>query len=282
MPQTADFSSITVGDIKVTFLPDGGGIIIPTAIFPASSEEGWKKHADLLDEESKFITSIGGFLIEAGDQKIIVDTGLGPVRLDFPGFGPFIGGKYLESFGKTGLAREEVTDVVFTHMHLDHVGWTSIEAGGKRELTFPNARHMVTATEWQAWHGGDNPIGPHPEYVQKPLEGRLHMISGGDTLAPGVTVLSTPGHSPGHISLLLTTGDERAYLLADIVHGAMQFEEPEWSVAFDSDPAMARRSREGLYPELIKPNTISIANHFSNTVFGRLAKEGDTYRWQPL
>jgi hypothetical protein len=61
MPQPADFSSITVGDIKVTFLPDGGGIVIPTAIYPASTEAGWKKHADLLNEEGKFITSIGGF-----------------------------------------------------------------------------------------------------------------------------------------------------------------------------------------------------------------------------
>lgn len=282
MPQPAAFSSITVGDIKVSFLPDGGGIVVPTAIYPASSEAGWQKHTDLLDEEGKFVTSIGGFLIEVGDQKLIVDLGIGPVYLDFPGFGPFFGGKYLESFQKTGLTREEVTDVVFTHMHLDHVGWTSLEVDGKRELTFPAARHRVTATEWETWHGGDNPVGPHPEFVQKPLEGRLHMISEGDTLAPGVTVLSTPGHTPGHISLLLTSGDERAYLLADIIHGAMQFEEPAWSVAFDTDPAMARRTREGLYAELIKPNTISIANHFSNSVFGRVVKEGDGYRWQPL
>jgi glyoxylase-like metal-dependent hydrolase (beta-lactamase superfamily II) len=282
MPQPAEFSSITVGDIKITFLPDGGGIVIPTALYPASTEAGWKKHTDLLNEEGKFVTSIGGFLIETGEQKIIVDTGIGPVYLDFPGFGPFFGGKYLESLQKSGVSREEVTDLIFTHMHLDHVGWTSIEIGGRRELTFPNARHLVTAAEWESWHGGDSPIGPHPEFVQKPLEGRLTMIAPGDTPAPGITVLSTPGHSPGHISLLLTSGDQRAYLLADVVHGAMQFQEPEWSVAFDTDPVLARQSREGLYEALIKPNTIAIANHFSNTVFGRVVKEGDSYRWVPL
>lgn len=283
MPQFAALSSITVGETRITFLPDGGGVVDPLALYPASTPEGWKAHADLLDEQGKFITSIGAYLIETGERKIAVDLGIGPVTVDFPGFGPFSGGKYRQSLEQTGVKPDQVTDVVFTHLHLDHCGWTTHEVGGERRLTYPRARYLVTETEWQFWYGGDNPAGPHPEFVQKPLEKRIEMIAAGDTIAPGITVISTPGHTPGHISLLITSGQERFYLLGDVLHGAMQLEEPDWSVAFDIDAAQARQSREGLYPKLVKPDTIAAANHFSNAVFGRVVQaEGGKHRWVPL
>ena len=279
MPQFAETQSVTVGDVKVTFLADGGGIVNPTALYPASTEEGWQRYTDLLNEEGKFLTSIGAFLVEIGDRKIAVDTALGPVTVDFPGFGPFSGGKYLESLASTGVARESVTDVVFSHLHLDHVGWTTIEVNGRRELTYPNARHLVTQTEWDFWYGGDNPAGPHPEFVQKPLADIIQFVQDGEEIAPGMRVVGTPGHTPGHISFLIESGGQRLYLTADILHGAMQLQEPDWSVAFDNDPEQARRSREAMYAEFIKPNTLIGANHFSTHVFGSIRPAGNVYKW---
>lgn len=283
MPQPAEMTFYTLGDIKVTYLADGGGIVDPLALYPASTEAGWQRHEELLDSEGRFITSIGGYLIEIGDQKIAVDTGIGPVQLDFPGFGPFFGGKYWDSLKRTGVEPEAVTEVIFTHLHVDHVGWTTIEVGNQRQLTYPNARYLVTAAEWDFWHGGDNPAGPHPEYVQKPLEGRIEMMSEGDSIAPGLSVISTPGHTPGHVSLLITAGDQRLFLTADTLHGAMQLQERDWNVAFDIDPAEARRSREKVLPELAKPNTITAANHFSDQVFGRVVERRDgRLHWEAL
>jgi len=283
MPQFADLQSIQVGDVKVTFLPDGGGIVDPLALYPASTQEGWQAYPELLNEDGKFLTTIGAYLLEVGERKIAVDLGMGPVRVEFPGFGPFFGGKYLESLQQTGVSAEDVTDVVFTHMHLDHVGWATHEVDGERRLTYPNARYMVTAAEWEFWHGSDNPVGPHIDFVQKPLENRLEMIAGGDIIAPDIAVLSTPGHTPGHISLLITAADKRLYLLGDVLHGAMQVQERDWSVAFDGDADLARQSREALYPELIKPNTLAAANHFSNAVFGRIIETAPgKYKWSVL
>ncbi len=282
MPQIADFKTITIGDINVSFLPDGGGVTDPVAMYPASSAEGWRAYTDFLDDKGRFITTIGAFLVEIGDRKIAVDTGIGPETYDFPDFGQFSGGHYLDSLKRTGVTPDEVTDVVFTHLHLDHCGWTTIEVNGERQLLFPNARYFVTETEWLFWHGGDNPAGPHPEYVQKPLEERVEMIAGGDTIAPGMSVVLTPGHTPGHISLLLEGSDQRLYLTADILHGEMQLAEPAWNIAFDADPELARQSREALYPELTKPNTLVAINHFADAVFGRLIKEGERLRWAPL
>ena len=282
MPQFAETQSVTVGDVKVTFLADGGGIVIPTALYPASTEEGWQNHADLLDGDGKFLTSIGAFLVEIGDRKIAVDMAMGPVTIDFPGFGPFSGGQYLESLASTGVAREDVTDVVFTHLHLDHVGWTTLDVDGRRELMYPNARHLVTQAEWDFWYGGDNPAGPHPEFVQKPLADTIQFIQDGDEIVPGMRVVATPGHTPGHVSLLIESGGQRLYLTADILHGVMQLQEPDWSVAFDMDPELARRTREDLYAELVQPNTIVGVNHFSNQVFGTVSPDGDVYSWTPL
>ncbi len=280
MPEFAPLQTVTMGGMKVTYLPDGGGIVEPLALYPASTAAGWAKYPHLLDEEGKFRTTIGGYLIEVGDRKIIVDTGIGPVTIPFPGFGPFFGGKYLESLAQTGVAREAVTDVVFTHLHLDHVGWTTVEEAGQRVLTFPKARYMVTQVEWDFWYGEDNPAGPDPVTVQQPLAERIEFFQDGDELAPGIRVVATPGHTPGHVSLLITQGEQRLYLLADVLHGAMQVTEPGWSVAFDVDVAQARATRDGLYEELVQPHTLVAANHFSQTVFGRIVAGVNGRRWE--
>ena len=282
MAQPAELSRVTVGDISVTYLPDGGGIVIPTALYPASDEAGWEHYEHLLDGEGKFITTIGGFYVETAGRRIIVDTGIGPQRLEFPGFGPFYGGRYLESVEQAGIDREEITDVFFTHLHLDHCGWTTIEVDGRRQLTFPNARHWANRTEWDFWYGGDDPTGPHPEHVQQPLAERIEWLPENDAVVPGITVRPTPGHTPGHVSLLLQSGDERLFLVADVLHGTMQLNQPEWSVAFDADAEQARATRDALYPELVRPDTLIAANHFSNQVFGSIVQENGRRRWQPL
>lgn len=289
MPDFAKLSSIQIGRVKVTYLPDGGGIVTPEALYPASTAAGWQHYPELLDNDGKFLTTIGSFLIEMDDQKIAVDTGIGPVHLDFPGFGPFFGGRYLESLAEAGVKPEEVTQVVFTHLHLDHCGWTTVEKDGDRTevggraLTFANARHFASKTEWDSWYGGDNPIGPHPEFVQRPLADRIEFLEEGQTVAPGITVLSTPGHTAGHISLRIESEGETGYILGDVLHGTMQLTEKDWSVAFDADQATARASREKILGEVAQPGVVVAANHFSNAVFGHIvADEDGRLSWQPL
>jgi glyoxylase-like metal-dependent hydrolase (beta-lactamase superfamily II) len=282
MAQFADVRSIEVGAFKITYLNDGGGLIVPTAMYPASTDKGWENYQDFLDDQGRIVVSIGGFLIETGDHKIVMDLGFGPMTVEFPGFGPFIGGKFLESLAQTGVAREDVTEVIYTHLHVDHVGWTSLEANGGRELTFPNARYLCTETEWNFWIGDETGMGPHPEAVQKPLEGKIEFISPGDDVVPGLTLLSTAGHTPGHISLRLDGGDQQVYLIADLLHSEVQFYEAEWGVVFDINAEQAHKTREGIYPTLAQPHVIVADGHFANRVFGRLTHEGDRWVWTPL
>ncbi|HSH01970.1 MAG TPA: MBL fold metallo-hydrolase [Anaerolineae bacterium] len=282
MAKFAEVQTLEVGDFKITFLPDGGGLVVPTATYPASSEAGWAKYEDFLDEEGRLVVTIGGFLIETGEHKIVMDLGVGPQTVDFPGFGPFIGGKYLESWEKTGVERGEVTAVVYTHLHLDHVGWTTVEVDGQREFTFPNARHLCTKVDWEFWLDDESGLGPNPETVQEPLKEKIEFIEAGDELAPGITVLATPGHTPGHISLRLDAGDKQVYLIADLLHSEVQFYEADWFVAFDVDPETARETREKMYETVAQPNIIVGDGHFADAVFGQLKREGDGWRWQAL
>ena len=282
MARFAEVQTLNVGDFKITYLPDGGGLIAPTAMYPASADKGWGDYEDFLDDQGRIVVTIGGFLIETGDHKAVMDLGFGPMTVEFPGFGPFMGGKFLDSLAQTGVSREDVTEVIYTHLHLDHVGWTTVEANGGRALTFPNARHLCAKAEWDFWIGDETGMGPHPETVQQPLEGKIKFISGGAEVVPGMTALSTPGHTPGHTSFRLDAGDQQIYLIADLLHSEVQFYEAGWSVVFDVDPEQARKSREGIYPTLAKPNVIVADGHFANQVFGRLTHEGAKWVWTPL
>ncbi len=282
MAQIASNDSITVGDFKVTYINDGAGYIVPTAMYPASTDEGWSKYERLMDDQGRLVVSIGGFLIETGDHKILMDLGFGPQTVDFPGFGPFIGGDLMKSLAGTGVSREEVTAVVFSHLHLDHVGWVSIEVDGQRELTFPNAQYFCSQADWDFWIKDESGMGPHPEAVVPFIQDKMNFVSDGQELASGLTVLDTPGHTPGHISLHIAAGDTEIFLIVDLLHNEAQFYEADWSVAFDIDPAQARATREAMYPRLNHSNVITADGHFADTVFGHVTNDDGKWVWTPL
>lgn len=278
MAEFAKVQSKTVGDFKITYLNDGGAYVVPEAMYPASAEAGWGDYERLLADDGRVVVSIGGFLIETGDQKIIMDLGFGPQTVEFPGFGPFIGGKFLESLAETGVKPEEITDVVFSHLHLDHVGWTSNNGA----LTFPNAKHMATKADWDFWIKDESGMGMHPEAVVPFLQEHLTFITAGHEIAPGMTVLDTPGHTPGHISFHITAGDQEVYLITDLLHCEVQFYEEDWHVPFDIDPAQGKATREAIYPKLAKDNVLVADGHFADHVFGTITMgENGRPLWHP-
>jgi glyoxylase-like metal-dependent hydrolase (beta-lactamase superfamily II) len=264
-------SSIDVGDIRVTYLPDGEAHFVPTAVIPASTEEAWQAHRQLLDDNGRYVSTFGGFLIETGDRKVVVDLGFGDQSAEFPDFATLTGGRLLDSLKQTGVNPGDVDTVVFTHLHVDHTGWTSRAEGSGRALTFTNARHLTSGPEWQHWSKPDESgVGPDPEAVLNPLQTRLEQVGDGQTVAPGVTLRSTPGHTPGHQSVVISSGSARAILTGDVLFCPAQLTESEWSTAFDVDPGLARRTREQLLAELEGSETVVAANHFPDAVFGRV------------
>jgi glyoxylase-like metal-dependent hydrolase (beta-lactamase superfamily II) len=278
----APHQSIEVGDITVTFLPDGEGHFVPTGIFPASTDEVWARHEDLLDADGRYVVTIGAFLIDTGGRKIVVDLGAGPdVHIDIPGFATATAGKLLESLRKTGVDPADVDTVVYTHMHSDHAGWTTT---GDSAVTFPNARHVIGASaEWDFWREHqDVPFAPPADTVLNPIEDRVEIASDGQSVAPGVTLLATPGHTPGHQTVVVSSGTDRAVILGDIMHCPLQLGEPEWSVLFDVDAALARQTRERLLGELEGADVAVGCGHFPEAAFGRVLRGSGKRYWQAI
>lgn len=282
MAEPAGQSQISVGDIRVTYLPDGHGKFEPTALFPASTPEGWKPHSRWLDQDGRLVATFGGFLIQTASRNLLVDLGFYQKEVDIPGLGRLMGGHLLESFKTTGLEPSDIDTVVFTHLHLDHVGWTSQATAAGRQLTFANARYLLMSDEWKHWYGRDDPVGPAPQEVQQPLESRIEWLEDGQEVALGVNVLASPGHTPGHLSLVLSSGGQRAIILGDVVHCPVQLEEPDWLCFADVDPQLARRTREKLWTELEDPSTVGAGGHFSDFVFGRLIRAEGKRQWTAL
>ncbi|MGW2377085.1 MULTISPECIES: MBL fold metallo-hydrolase [Kitasatospora] len=282
MVQPALRAQIAIGETTVTYLPDGEGWLNPAAFFPSSVPGGWATHTEFLDERGWFPVSIGSFLIRAGGRSVLVDLGLGNVDFAIPDVASFKAGALVRNLAAEGLSPTDVDAVVYTHLHHDHVGWTSDVAPGPhfpdgREvngLTFRAARHLVSEAEWRHWEGRGTFPGPDSKAVQDPLGGVIGFVTDGEEIAPGVRILSTPGHTPGHSSLIVTdpsgADGRRLIVLGDIMHCQVQITQSHWTCVFDDDPEQGLRTRARLLEELGDGNTILAGGHFAGHVFGRV------------
>lgn len=280
MVEPAQQQRITVGKASITYLPDGHGRYDPVPMFPASTAAAWQLHREWLDADGRLPLSFGALLVEIDGRRILVDAGYGDKVVDVPGVATRVGGRLLTSLEAAGLTPADVDIVVYTHLHHDHVGWTSIPAEEGRALTFARARHLVRRSEWDHWQGTDNVPGPSLTDVQQPLEDRVEFLEDGQTVVPGVTLVGTPGHTPGHASVIVSSGRERAIILGDVVHCPVQLEEADWACLADVDPGLGRLTRERLWQELADPSTITAGGHFAQFTFGRVVQAEGRLAWQ--
>ena len=266
--------SITVGEVRITYLPDGVAHFA-YGVFPGSSDECWVRQA-AHTRDGRWVCSIGGFLIESGDAKVMVDLGFGDASLEVPDFVTAKSGQLLKSLSEAGAAPDQINTVVYTHMHADHTGWTN----SGDQLTFGEARHVAGPGEVQHWLGhADEAFAPAQQLA---FADRFEESVDGETIAPGVTLMHTPGHTPGHQCVVVSSGGERAIILGDTLHTAAQFEEPDLTFMFDVDVPRAREWRDDLLSKLEETGTTVGAAHFSGSAFGRVMKgEGRQY-WKAL
>jgi glyoxylase-like metal-dependent hydrolase (beta-lactamase superfamily II) len=262
-------SSMTVGDIRLTLLPDGYHRCDPVRTFVGSTAADWDAHRDLLDEQGRVMMTMGALLAELpGGERVLIDAGFGPRTVILADLGmEFWGGRLLASLAALGLGPSDVDVVVYSHLHADHVGWTTDRSSGA--LTFERARHVMARAEWEYWAGDAQPGGPDADDVEA-LAPRVELVDGDAAVAPGVAIVPTPGHTPGHCSVMVSSGVERAVVLGDAIHCPLQISHPEWAFTADVNPAAAVRAREALLRELDEPNTRVVGPHFADAVFGRV------------
>ncbi|UOY02149.1 MBL fold metallo-hydrolase [Blastococcus sp. PRF04-17] len=175
------------------------------------------------------------------------------------------------------MSPADIDVVICTHLHLDHCGWLFDLAG---RPVFPRAHLWFGAADWQ--HFVLDPRSRMLDHIRQGMlttdGARVHLVSHDTTVVPGVDVTMTPGHTPGHLSVVVSSGVHRALLLGDAITCPVQLDEPTWHAMGDVDPQLAARVRERLFRELEAENTYGAGAHFPELRFGRVLT-GELRRW---
>ena len=259
-----------IGDLSIEPVFDGVMKAKPTA-FKGSTDEQWAPHRRFLDKDGMVELALGGFLVRGpGERLVLVDTGIGVGSGVSAGGNQYVGGELLNGLAAQGVSPDDITDVIFTHLHFDHVGWAS-RAGA---IVFPNATYRCDMRDWE--HFLDNErVRP----LLAPIEDRLQTWQGSGPLVPGIDAMMAPGHTPGSTIIVLSSGASRGLLLGDVVHCPVELLDDEWAGLGDVDPELAKRTRNALAREIEGTETPVAAAHFPGMVFGRLLAANGKRSW---
>jgi glyoxylase-like metal-dependent hydrolase (beta-lactamase superfamily II) len=255
-----------IGELEIIPISDGEAKM-PPGYFPNAD---WSVHQDLLNEEGVLVIPLGCFLVRTAGTTVLVDAGLGPVESPFMNGGNLPGG--LEA---AGTKPSDIDIVLCTHLHIDHIGWLVREG----MPFFPNARVRFSVKDWDHFVVA----GDKADFTRQAIEvldaaGGVDVIHEDTSVTTGVDTLHAPGHTPGHLCVVLSSGTERAVLLGDAITCPIQVQETEWQAISDVDPDLARQSRESLFRELETSGSMTVAAHFPGLQFGRvLAGKGKRY-----
>lgn len=258
--------SITCGSYTLYAIEDGWIIRSPHDVFPSADPAAWGP-TDLTD--GKLRMTWGCFLVTDGTRSLMIDTGIGPLVAGLPGDGA-VAGQLPQALAMIGVRPESISTVVHTHLHIDHCGGNLASNG---RPFFPNATHRVHRRELDHWlHGSTAPAAPAVQGVMQPLmeDGRVEPIDGDHELAPGVTVVETPGHTPGHVSVVVASQGTRAFIAGDLSHHPIQVPHPEWNPVYDLDPDQARTTRKRVFDQLVGTGTLFAAGHYPPPGIGYL------------
>jgi len=274
---------IRVGDVEIMALTDGILEFDLCNFFPSIPEDDWREYQSHLTDEHKVRFNLGSYLIRSDGRTVLVDTGLGAKPENAPD-APW--GRLLHDFAANGVRPDEVDMVVMTHLHRDHVGWNLLARDGGYAPTFPNARYWMSTKDWETCHRPD--VQPQrfpnaPTCVWPLAElGLVEFMQGEHSLTRELSAVPTPGHTPGHMSILITSKGERALVLGDAAHSPVQVENPDWVSRADMDPDLTRQTRRALLERLEREQITVLAGHFQAPGFGRIVRlEGRRY-WRGL
>ena len=278
-------TSWQIGDVKITRVVElemagGTKFILPDATPDAVADIGWLK-PHFVDEKGELVMSIHALIVEAGGKKIIVDTCLGNDKERLMPAWNMRDGPFLEDLAAAGHPRESIDTVLCTHLHVDHVGWNTMKVDGKWVPTFPNARYLVAEKEFNYWEEqGDNDFGPVLQDSVKPIAeaGLYDFVCMDHKVCDEVWLEPTTGHTPGHVSIHISSKGEEALITGDFMHHPCQIAKPDWASSADFDKDQARATRKSVFEKYADTPMLIIGTHFATPTAGHIKRDGDVYR----
>ena len=276
---------MTVGSVEVVALCDGAADYhSPIEVaYPGIPDEAWnphrKKYPEAFASSGTWRLHVHCFVVRSAGRTILVDTGVGPSGA--PAAGWFGGaGRLPGEMAEAGVEASEVDVVVITHLHDDHIGWN---VGGDGTPRFPNARYAIPAADWEEYREpADEADRAIADQLLRPLEGAgvVDLVEGEAVFTDDVLAFHTPGHTPGHQSVLVSSDVRQLLLSGDLTNHPAQLEEPSWAAASDADPDMARDTRIRVLERVDRESIAYATGHFAEP-FGRIERRSDGWAWSP-
>jgi glyoxylase-like metal-dependent hydrolase (beta-lactamase superfamily II) len=281
--------ALTIGRISVSTVIERAGPTPPTWLLPDVTPEALEGHREwlaphFLDAKGRFVMSIHTFVVRTPDVTVLVDTCVGNDK-DRGGRAPFhmMHTSFLEDLGAAGVPPESVDVVICTHLHVDHVGWNTRLENGRWIPTFPRARHLFARPEWEHWstESSEDTKRVLADSVQPVLDaGLADLVDVTHRVSDEIWLEPTPGHTPGHVSVRLRSGDADAVITGDLMHHPVQMAEPDWCSGFDSDLPQARATRRAFCQRYADGPVRVLGTHFHHPTAGRIVRHGATWRFR--
>jgi glyoxylase-like metal-dependent hydrolase (beta-lactamase superfamily II) len=279
---------LDLGRLRVTAVVERAGPTRPTWLLPDAEPEAVERHREwlaphFLDDRGRFLQSIHAFVVRAPGLTVLIDTCVGNDK-DRGGRQPFhlMRTTFLEDLRAAGVPPESVDVVICTHLHVDHVGWNTRLESGRWVPTFPRARHLFARPEWEHWAGerDEDTRRILADSVQPVLDaGLADLVEVDHRVSDELWLESTPGHTPGHVSVRLRSEGAEAVVTGDLMHCPVQVAEPEWGSHFDSDLEQARKTRRAFCERYADSGVAVLGTHFHHPTAGRIVRHGSTWRF---
>jgi glyoxylase-like metal-dependent hydrolase (beta-lactamase superfamily II) len=276
-----------IGDFTVHAIQAGGQKLDGGAMFGVVPKPLWEKRIGA-DERNRIQLGMRCLLIEHPSGLVLIDTGAG--NKENQKFEEIYGLENEGADGATlledglkqiGVAPPDVTLVINTHLHFDHAGGnTRNRPDGSLEISFPNATYIVKRGEYEfATHPNERTVASYFERNYTPLEaaGKIEFVSREKEIVKGIRVIPTPGHTPFHQSILIESGDERAFYLGDLVPTHAHLPLP-WIMGYDVEPLVTLETKRSILKQALEERWLLIFEHDAAVAWGRVEHDGKAYR----
>jgi glyoxylase-like metal-dependent hydrolase (beta-lactamase superfamily II) len=271
---------LALGDAEIVTVSDGN-LVLPMSYSygDAPQQELQRLLADNGMPADALRPDCNVTILRRGDRLVVFDAGSGPNFMD-------TAGRLVENLAEAEIDPADVTDVVFTHAHPDHIWGVTDDFD---DLVFANARYHIGQDEYDFWSAPDAlqaVSADRQNFVAgaqvrfEALEGRLSFVKGGAEVVPGVEAVATPGHTPGHMSYIVHDGAEQLVVVGDaLTQSIVSFAHPEWPAGADQDQALAAATRKALLDRLAGDRSRVVGYHFPHPAAGTVERGGGAYRF---
>ncbi|MEP6624982.1 MAG: MBL fold metallo-hydrolase [Acidimicrobiia bacterium] len=276
-----------VGNVSITSVveieaPIPGELMIPSATGATVQTHPWLV-PNFATDDGLVVLRIQLLVVESEGKRIAIDTCIGNDKPRTNVFFDHMQTPFLASLDAAGFPRESFDVVVCTHLHVDHVGWNTMFVDGAWVPTFPNARYLIGRVESEHWdaYGIHEDGDVYGDSVRPVIEaGLVELVEFGHRVTRDVVLEPTPGHSPGHQSVHISSDGAEALITGDVMHHPIQCAEPHFASTFDSDADHAQATRREFLARYAGTDVLVIGTHFAGVGAGHIVADGDAWRLQ--